>query len=256
MKIAVLFDGAGLARLGLEQAGHECTGFELDPSKHYLSKFVGSGNCVLQDATTVDLEPFDAIWASPPCQFWSSNNITGNVSEFGGYNLLDWSLDLVKKYPNKIIWVENVFSRRRLNTWGLHFNAAQFTETPLQQRKRIVGGIYKSPKVYRNFKHSYKGVCPAILAGEYKTPQTTIDKWLLDKNKIVFSCAAKFLKRPLTIFDGAYYQGFEIPDKWLENIKEICGKKYTEKQWINNLYEAIGNGVPVYMAKAFGEVYE
>ena len=27
MRIAVLFDGAGLARLGLEQAGHTCVGF-------------------------------------------------------------------------------------------------------------------------------------------------------------------------------------------------------------------------------------
>ena len=31
MNIAVLFDGAGLARLGLEQAGHTCIGIELDP---------------------------------------------------------------------------------------------------------------------------------------------------------------------------------------------------------------------------------
>ena len=57
MKIAVLFDGAGLARLGLEQAGHDCIGFELDPWKHYLSTWVGSGNCVLADARKVDLKP-------------------------------------------------------------------------------------------------------------------------------------------------------------------------------------------------------
>jgi site-specific DNA-cytosine methylase len=35
MKIAVLFDGAGLARKGLEDSGHECTGFEIDPVSHY-----------------------------------------------------------------------------------------------------------------------------------------------------------------------------------------------------------------------------
>ena len=28
-----------------------------------------------------------------------------------------------------------------------------------------------------------------------------------------------------------------------------------QAEWKQNLYEAIGNGVPVYMAKAFGEVY-
>jgi site-specific DNA-cytosine methylase len=49
LKIAVLFDGAGLARLGLEQAGHDCTGYEIDPAKHHLSRMVGSGNSVLAD---------------------------------------------------------------------------------------------------------------------------------------------------------------------------------------------------------------
>ena len=29
----------------------------------------------------------------------------------------------------------------------------------------------------------------------------------------------------------------------------------TAKQWLWHQYEAIGNGVPVYMAKAFGEAY-
>ncbi|WP_409175624.1 hypothetical protein [Brevibacillus fortis] len=30
----------------------------------------------------------------------------------------------------------------------------------------------------------------------------------------------------------------------------------TRADWEKNLYEAIGNGVPVYMAMAFGEVYK
>lgn len=63
MKIAVLFDEEGLAR--------SCTGFELDPDKHYLSQFVGSGNCTLADVRDVDLSGFDAVWASPPCRFRS-----------------------------------------------------------------------------------------------------------------------------------------------------------------------------------------
>ena len=46
LNILVLYDGAGLARLGLEQAGHTCTGVELHPVKHEMSKFVGSGNSI------------------------------------------------------------------------------------------------------------------------------------------------------------------------------------------------------------------
>ena len=67
-RAAVLFDGAGFARLGLEQAGWECVGFELNPMAHWLSQFVGNGNVVMQDVRTVDLSGFDAVWASPPCQ--------------------------------------------------------------------------------------------------------------------------------------------------------------------------------------------
>lgn len=94
MNIAVLFDGAGLARLGLERAGHTCTGVELDPLKHHFSQFVGSGNCVLADAITFNVSGFDAVWASPPCQQRSSARTQGApISEFSG-DFVDYSLSL------------------------------------------------------------------------------------------------------------------------------------------------------------------
>lgn len=68
LRIAVLFDGAGLARLGLEEAGHECVGYELNPIAHYLSCFVGKENTVLKDVkdiTDQEFQGFDAVWASP-----------------------------------------------------------------------------------------------------------------------------------------------------------------------------------------------
>ena len=72
MRIAVLFDGAGLARLGLEQAGHECIGVELDPVAHHLGEFVGYGKTTLADVRGFEAEELikwaDAVWASPPCQ--------------------------------------------------------------------------------------------------------------------------------------------------------------------------------------------
>lgn len=249
MKIAVLFDGAGLARLGLEQSGHECTGYELDPSKHYLSQFVGSGNCILQDATTVNLDSFDAIWASPPCQKWSvatKGNITKDT-DFSDESLLEWSIGLVDKYPNKVIWIENVVSEKRNNYWGTKFNAAQFLEQPIQNRNRVIGGNYLRPQVFRDYQYSYPklNICPCILA----TPPRSVNKrW-----------PTRYYNRGLSVREVAYHQGFEIPENlihsWFYNPERIGDMKFTYIQWRNNLYQAIGNGVPVYMAKAFGDVY-
>lgn len=236
MKIAVLFDGAGLARLGLEQAGHSCTGFELDPWKHHLSKFVGSGNCVLADATEVDLSGFDAVWASPPCQFRSSARTQGPPISNYATDYLEWCL----KLPHRILWVENIVSQTaKENEWGMKFNAAQFEHDPRQNRNRIIGGQYKEPKVYRPYKKWYHGLCPTITATEFKGCAS-------DQRR-----ASRFYGRRLTIHECAYHQGFEIPQPWLE-----VPAGFTKGKWYQNLYEAIGNGVPPFMTYAFGVIYD
>lgn len=258
MKIAVLFDGTGLARLGLEQSGHECTGYELDPSKHYLSQFVGSGNCILQDATTVDLRPFDAIWVSPPCQKHSQQNHgTAGNTKFGNGDLLDWSISLVEKYPDKIIWIENVISKTHDNSWGKRYNAAQFLETPIQIRNRIIGGRFLTPHVFREYKKRYGefNIPPACMASELFQHGYHKD---INKERRLFS---KWYKQNCgnypTLNDMAFSQGFNIPDIWRRKpeITKENGKQYTKRQWDINICQAIGNGVPVYMAKAFGDMY-
>lgn len=235
MKIAVLFDGAGLSRLGLEQAGHDCTGFELDPSKHALSLHVGSGNCVLADVRDVDLTGFDAVWASPPCQTRSAAKTQGAAISPYSDDLLDWSLAL----ETDVLWVENIIARvKGKDDWGVRYNAAQFLEVPIQNRNRIVGGRFLPPYVFHEYRYAFTGICPSILASEYKGSAVDTRR------------ASRFYGRRLTIDECAYHQGFDVPKAWNE-----VPEGWIPYKWRINQYEAIGNGVPVYMAKAFGERY-
>lgn len=230
----------------MEQAGHECIGFELDPWKHYLSKFVGSGNCILADAIKADLSKFDAVWASPPCQRFSSARTQGEPTSNYAGDFLNWSLNIKKD----ILWVENVIPQGKMPTWGKPFNAAQFLKEPIQNRNRMIGGNYVLPNTYYNYQKTFKGICPCITATEYRGSKN-------DKRR-----ASRFYGRRLSLEECAYHQGFiipqewyDVPDEWLNEINNKTGKNKTKGQWIYNLYEAIGNGVPVYMAKAFGEMY-
>lgn len=235
MKIAVLFDGAGLARLGLEQAGHECTGFELNPDKHRLSLLVGSGNCILADATEVNLDSFDGVWASPPCSAHSGLHMVNVLYKYQ-HDYLEWCLSLKSKINP--LWIENVYDRTNYNWWGKLYNAGQFLKVPVQNRVRMIGGNYIKPKVYHSYIRKFQGTIPCITASEYKGGKT-------DRQR-----ASGVLGRRLTIEECAYYQGFIVPKEWY-----IKPDNFTPAEWRNNLYEAIGNGVPVYMAKAFGDVY-
>jgi len=235
MKIAVLFDGAGLARLGLERAGHQCVGVELDPHKHYLSSFVGKGDCVLADVRDFDLSGFDAVWASPPCQARSQARTQGAPKSAYAEDLVDWALAL----ETPVLWVENVVTSGA--QFGNIYNAAQFTSPPLQVRNRVIGGRYLPPEVHRPYTRAVQGVCPAITATEYRGCAS-------DRRR-----ASRFYGRRITLEECAYHQGFTIPDAWATPPTWFSG---TAIAWRNQQYEAIGNGVPVYMAEAFGRVYK
>jgi site-specific DNA-cytosine methylase len=237
MKIAVLFDGAGFARRGLELAGHVCHGIELNPVAHYLARSITFGPSALCDARSDKarkiIEWADAVWASPPCQKRSSARTQGEATGVYADDLLDWSL--------KYLWVENVKTQGSLNNgWGKLFNAAQW-EDARHNRQRVIGGYYPQPNTDYEYRPYYKDkdIPPCITASEYKGCATDTRR------------ASRYYGRRLTIQEAAYRMGLDIfPGDWLNIPDWFTGSR---SAWDKELYTAIGNGVPVWMAKAFGD---
>lgn len=257
LNILVLFAGAGLATRGLLDAGHTCTDVEIQPEKSYLSEILNpEATHIVSDV--MDLDPdwiatFDAVWASPPCQKRSGMNQGRDLDAIEKYNkhddLLEWSLSL----KNNVLWVENVVDNKGRNNWGKRYNAAQFETRQL--RTRIIGGRYRNPAINLPYKPSYLkshniDICPAVLA-------TEITKSAIPspKSGFIHSEAAYWYGRTLSLSEVAWHQGIDkIPHELLKSWWYPLDN-YTYRQWKIELCEAIGNGVPVYMAKAFGEAY-
>lgn len=267
----------------------------MDPIKYYLGQYIGCGHTILGDVrdivTPKFLAKFDAVWASPPCQTRSRARTLCKAKPSEDDNtfkcdLVTWCIDLATNF-NGIFWIENVIVYESAgNTWGTPWNAAQFTDPPLQNRTRIIGGKYPPPETLRPFQYSYpllggvrlssagsgvdrvspkrrghannhtRGVMPAVVASERHASKQPSDPDVYFTSPSGRAFGSRYYNRRMTLREVAFHMGlgadWEIPDGWRHD-KVPYPFQMSVSKWEDALYTALGNGVPVFMAKAFGD---
>lgn len=152
-----LFCGAGGAAMGYHRAGFDVVGVDLNPQPHYPFTFVQD------DAMTFPLEGFDAIHASPPCQYYSYMSACRP--------------GLAEKYPDLVMP-----TKARLREAGVPWVVENVPGSPLENPVTLCGHMF-GLRLYRHrlFETSFpmaqpfhpSHVTPASKAGHW-TPGTII----------------------------------------------------------------------------------
>ena len=102
-----LFCGSGGAAVGYHRAGFDVVGVDLHPQPHYPFEFHQA------DALTFDLRGFDAIHASPPCQFHSALSVQhGDPAARGHLNLIPETREILAASGLPYV-IENVPGARK-----------------------------------------------------------------------------------------------------------------------------------------------
>ena len=122
LRLLDLFCGAGGAAMGYHRAGFDVVGVDIKPQLRYPFMFVQA------DAMTFPLDGFDAIHASPPCQF--ATQMSARWRGTGGKtdqhpNLLTPTLERLRGLP--VPWVvENVTGAKRFMRPTLMLHGGMF----------------------------------------------------------------------------------------------------------------------------------
>lgn len=100
-----------------------CCGYgEIDFSNvTYNDLYIKRKNGLMCDCRDIDISKYDIVVASPPCNFWSKANYRRDSSNYAQLTkpLLLYCIDLLRKYPNIPIIIENV---RNLPLFMKHIN--------------------------------------------------------------------------------------------------------------------------------------
>lgn len=124
MKVLDLFCGAGGVSMGWHRAGHDVTGVDNKPQPNYPFKFIQA------DALTVDLSDYDVIFASPPCQAYSTLRAIHKDND----------------YPDLVAAI-----RARLQTTGMPYVIENVAGAPLEDAVMLCGTMFG----LRLFRHRY-----------------------------------------------------------------------------------------------------
>ena len=103
-KLLDLFCGAGGAAMGYYRAGFDVVGVDIKPQPRYPFEFV-QDDVTTWDALDISKGRYDAIHASPPCQFYTVAKNNGSCQK--AVDLVPWTLALLRSQDAPWI-VENV----------------------------------------------------------------------------------------------------------------------------------------------------
>ena len=97
-----LFCGGGGACIGMQWAGFEVFGIDIEPHLNYPGHFIRAD---VHDLP-VNVMDFDFVWASPPCQLYSIASKLGNNNWQRHPDLIPLTRGILKGHPYSVI--ENV----------------------------------------------------------------------------------------------------------------------------------------------------
>ena len=132
-KVLDLFCGAGGASMGIHKAGYDVDGIDINEQPDYPFRFIQT-DAIKYLETMFDIDEYDAIFASPPCQAYSVAN-------------LQWR-NLGYEYPDLV-----EITRSLLLGCGLPFVLENVPSSPLRKDLTLCMSMFDDGRDYMVRRH-------------------------------------------------------------------------------------------------------